>query len=211
MKKNAFTMLELVMVIVVLGILAALAIPRLNRDTTQEAADTVLSAIRYTQHLALLDDKQSFNDKTWQGRFWAIQFTTSSIMLNNFFTVSTDLDGDGNVDKNETALDPANGKYMYNAGGATTAIGSDESPNIFIGKKGVTSLTSTGGCAGKKTIGFDHLGRPHVGFLGSTTPDYSSYMPTDCTLQFDMKNGQSFKIIIKAETGYAYIDGQPDS
>jgi len=49
MKHSAFTMIELVLVIVVLGILAALAMPRLERDLRQEAKDNLLSAIRYTQ------------------------------------------------------------------------------------------------------------------------------------------------------------------
>jgi len=55
--KSAFTMIELILVIVVLGILAALAMPRVDRDSRQEAADNILSAIRYTQHLALMDNK----------------------------------------------------------------------------------------------------------------------------------------------------------
>ncbi len=215
MGKKAFTMIELVLVIVVLGILAALAIPRMERDLRQEAADNILSAIRYTQHLALIDDKHKFKDAKWQGRFWAIQFTTSnSTTLNNFYTISSDEDDDSNVDKEETALDPINGKYMYNAGGTTTAIDPDESPNIFIGKKyGINNLSTSGGCQDTKTIGFDHLGRPHVGFLGSTTPDYSSYMTNDCNLTFSFQNSaaNSFSIIIKQETGYAYIEGQPDS
>ena len=55
--KKAFTMLELVFVIVVSGILAATFIPRFDRDNLQEAADQVISHIRYTQHLAMVDDK----------------------------------------------------------------------------------------------------------------------------------------------------------
>ena len=63
---KAFTMLELVFVIVVLGILAALALPRMDRDLRQEAKDNILSAIRYTQHLALMDNKTNPLDANWQ-------------------------------------------------------------------------------------------------------------------------------------------------
>ena len=56
-QSKAFTMIELVFVIVVIGILAALALPRIERDLRQEAADNILAAIRYTQHLALNDNK----------------------------------------------------------------------------------------------------------------------------------------------------------
>ncbi len=57
MIKRAFTMIELVFVIVVIGILSAVLIPRMERDTLREAALQVASHIRYTQHLAMVDDK----------------------------------------------------------------------------------------------------------------------------------------------------------
>ncbi|MGD9717776.1 MAG: type II secretion system protein, partial [Sulfurimonadaceae bacterium] len=50
--KKAFTMLELVFVIVVIGILAAVIIPRMDRDNASEAAIELQSQIRYAQHLA---------------------------------------------------------------------------------------------------------------------------------------------------------------
>jgi len=221
MKHKAFTMIELIMVIVVLGILASLAIPRMKRDLHQEAADNILSAIRYTQHLALIDDKHKFNKARWQRRFWGIYFTTStSNPLNNFYVIASDNNMSGDYTKDECAIDPANGKYMYNAGGATTTIDSDESPNIFIGKKyGINNITfegcnsPNGGIGNSKYIGFDHLGRPHVKFLNSNQPDNASYMTSDCNLTFSFSNGafDPFKIIITKETGYAYIADQPDS
>ncbi len=206
-------MIELVMVIVVLGILAAIAIPRMDRDLKQEAADNILSAIRYTQHLALTDNKHKFDKAKWQRRFWTIHFTSSStITLNNFYTISSDNNMSGDFTKDECAIDPANGKYIYNAGGATTAIDSDESPNIFIGKKySIYRITTSGGCNNGKHIGFDQLGRPHTGFSGSIKPDYSSYMKSDCNITFNGTAIDPFSVIIEKETGYAYIDGQPDS
>jgi len=90
-------MLELVFVIVVLGILTALAIPRLDRDLRQEAADNLLSAVRYTQHLALLDNRHTFNSAVWQKSFWTIRFQADG----SFYTVSSNIDYNTNVDKNE--------------------------------------------------------------------------------------------------------------
>ena len=214
MKKNAFTMLELVMVIVVLGILAALAMPRLDRDIKQEAADTVLSNIRYTQHLALLDNKQKFNKIKWQRAFWKIQFELCS-GGNVFITVGTDMDYKKDISLNEAALDAANGKPMFWENTDSCKSGDDlsaASENIFIGKKyGVSKVTGSGGCKDIKHIGFDHFGRPHISFSGSKKPDYKSYMSTACIFTFDMKNNESFKISIQPETGYAQIVGQEDS
>lgn len=55
--KKAFTMIELVFVIVVVGILSYMVASSFTRNPLREAADQVVSHIRYTQHLAMTDDK----------------------------------------------------------------------------------------------------------------------------------------------------------
>ena len=218
MDRKAFTMLELVFVIVVLGILAAMAIPRLDRDLKQEAADSILSDIRYTQHLALIDDKHKFDDPKWQQRFWRIVFSTCT-GSNRFYMIGTDDDmesaSNAFFDKNESAVDPANGKPMFWSTGTDCSSGGDTSVSdrIFISKKfGITDITPSGGCSTtantKGHIGFDHLGRPHYGFSSSTAPNYSSYMTSTCVFTFTMSDGDTFQIEILPETGYARIVDQ---
>jgi prepilin-type N-terminal cleavage/methylation domain-containing protein len=213
LKKAAFTMLELVMVIVVLGIIAALALPRMDRDIRQEAADNVLSAIRYTQHLALMDNKTNPSDSQWLMTLWHIRFSTYNDGGTKwFYTVGSNMNHRTNINKIETAIDPTNSKYMYNAN-ADSTIDTDESPNIFIGKNfGINSIVFTGGCAGGQLIAFDHLGRPHVGIY-SAGNDFGSYMSSDCIITFDFENSSydAFSIEIDKETGYAFIVGQPYS
>ena len=211
MKKSAFTMIELVFVIVVLGILAALAMPRFDRDLKQEAADNILSAIRYTQHLALVDDRHKFDDAKWHRRFWKIMFAQCSDGT-YFYRIGNDddMDSTSTFEQSEAAIDPANGKFMYVANNGDCSA-SNVSPNIVIGKRyGVTVNNGTGGCTGKH-IGFDHLGRPHTGFSGSTKPDYSSYMNSECILNFTMSDSTILHISIQPETGYAQIVGQDNS
>ncbi len=216
MKRKAFTMLELVLVIVVLGILAGLAMPRMERDLRQEAADNILSAIRYTQHMALIDNKHKFNRADWQRAFWQIQFENCS-GGGIFYTIGTDDQNyQGDIDEDESILDPANGKRIFWRNTVSCANGGDSetSPNIFLSKKyGLTNISGTGGCDGVQYIGFDRLGRPQIGFSGSDKPDYNSYMSSDCNFAFSSSSGafDPFNIIIKKETGYAYIDGQEDS
>ena len=219
-------MLELVLVIIVIGILAALAIPRMERDIRREAADNILSAIRYTQHLALVDDKTDpfFKDtagvNTWQKKLWSIRFTNNSTHGGSYYVVGSDTNTQGGINKTESTIDPSNGKYMYHHN--TNAIQQNESPNVILGKKyGINSITlqsspaahssGLGYCDGLKHIAFDHLGRPHTK-LTDATNDYRTYMKEDCNLTFTFAGGEDpISIIITKETGYAYIDGQPDS
>jgi len=217
--QTAFTMIELLLVIIVLGILTSLAIPRMDRDRSQEAADNILSSIRYTQHLALTDNKTDPFDTNWQQKFWMIRFVMDSTGENSFYTVSSDTDKSGTIHKAETAIDPSNGKYMYNTTGATVTMDSDESPNIFIGNNyGINAINlNNSGCT-TQHIAFDNLGRPHTGLKTTATGtlagnNYATYMSNDCNMTFSFidSSTDSFNIIIKKETGYAYIDGQPDS
>ncbi len=219
-------MLELVMVIVVLGILAALALPRMDRDLRQEAADNVLSAIRYTQHLALVDDKtdpfykDTSGQNTWQKKLWSIRFAENSTHGGAFYVVGSDANTLGYIDKSESTIDPSNGKYMYHHN--TNAVQQNESPNVILGKKyGINSITfrssptahsaGLGYCDNLKHIAFDHLGRPHTK-LADATNNYQTYMKEDCNLTFDFAGGEDpVSIIITKETGYAYIDGYGDS
>lgn len=211
MKKNAFTMIELVFAIIVLGILAAFAIPRLDRDRVQEAEDAVLSNIRYTQHLALLDNKQKFDDAQWQREFWRIEFESCAGASGFFFSIGSDTSHGGSLDLNETALDPTDGKPLFwrNTSSCTSGGDGTVSENTFLSKKfGVKSMAGIGGCGGVKYIGFDHLGRPHIGFTTSAIPDNASYMNAQCTFTFTMYSGDTFAVTIQPETGYAQIVGQ---
>ena len=208
-------MLELVMVIVVLGILAAVALPRMERDLRQEAGDNLLSAIRYTQHLALMDDKTNPGDGTWQMTLWQIRFSTYTDAGKTrwFYTVGSNMAKNaGNISKADTTIDPANGKYMYHTGGDSTLDEADESPNIFIGKKyGINTVTFTGDCSSAQHVAFDHLGRPHVDIFNATN-DFDTLMDDDCTITFGFEDGSSdLKITIARETGFAQIVDQNGS
>ena len=206
-QKPAFTMIELVMVIVVLGILASLAMPRLDRDVSQEAADTILSNIRYTQHLALIDDKHLYNDPTWQQRYWKIMFASCS-NGDLFYRIGSDENSDGNgmFTQTEAAIDPINGKPFFMANNDPNCDADQTvSNNIFLTKKFDITTIDTTACNDVAHIGFDHLGRPHQSFGASATPDYASYLNATCRFTFTLSNGDTFAIDIAPETGYAHI------
>ena len=212
-KRNAFTMIELIMAIIVLGILAAVAIPRLDRDHKQHAADSILSNIRYTQHLAVMDYKHKFDNPNWQKRFWKIMFAACD-NDDLFYRIGSDddMDSAGTFDKDESAIDPISGLPIYLA---NNDLNCDDdltvSSEIFLSKRfGVTAIDTTG-CNDVAHIGFDHLGRPHQSFGGSTKPDYGSYLNARCTFTFTMTNADTFSIHIEPETGHAFIDTQVGS
>lgn len=202
MKRTAFTMIELIFVIIVLGILASVAIPRIDRDLRQEAQTNIISALRYTQNLALSDNKTDPRTTDWQKTLWQLRFR--SVNTKWYYTISSDMSKEGGVDKIETAVDISNGKRIYNDT-SDYIIDSDESPNIFLshkyGVKNIVVSCDSDGAA--QHIAFDHLGRPHANISNTSTNDYSTYLLTDCNITVDFENTDitNLVIMVEAETG----------
>jgi len=216
--RTAFTMIEVVFVIVVLGILASLAMGRMDRDLRQEAAETILSHIRLTQQLALRDNKhRSDNDARWQRAYWRFEYGKCSGKDEYYYRVGSDVNILGSINKSESAINPMDGKYLYTVNTCNN-LQPNESPVILLGKKfGVKDIKKYGGCSNVQHIAFDYLGRPHHQISSYSSADFSHIMTSDCNMTFTMSTDSdndgvddTFSIIVKAETGHAYIEGQED-
>ena len=221
-KKSAFTMIELVFVIVILGILASLAMGRMERDVKQEASSTILSHIRLAQQMALNDNKhRSDNNAKWQTAYWRFEYEKcdGAEVDRYIYRVGSDRDLSGGINKIESAIDPVSGKYIWADGACNSFddLGSDESRDVYLygrfGVEHVAHSSTTGSCT-TQNIGFDFLGRPHTGIKRYKTENSSVFqkiMTKDCILTFTMSDGTDFKIKIEAETGHSFIIGQENS
>ncbi len=125
--------MELIIVIVIGGILAAVMIPRLERDPTREAANQLVRHIQYAQHLAMVDDVYDASGTWFQNR-WKINFDTTGYTVSSGAAVATN---------------PAT-KSLINS---TT----DGDLTDFS----ITGIVLSGGCNGTM-IAFDNFGRPHT-------------------------------------------------
>lgn len=113
--RKAFTMIELIFVIVVVGILAIVMIPRFDRDNILEATHQVLSDIRYAQHLAMMDNRFEPSDEFWYQERWRIWFHNDGNAPSNnheVYTIFSDEDHGGNADLGEIATDPVSLRKM---------------------------------------------------------------------------------------------------
>ena len=103
-KKDAFTIYELIIVIVTIGILAAVAIPRLKTNTLQEETLKVVDFIRYTQHLAMIDDKYDPQDANWQQKAWCIQINENNLTIFSGGIYAKDPIDQSNIQKKEFTI-----------------------------------------------------------------------------------------------------------
>ena len=217
--KKAFTMIELVFVIVVIGILAATILPSTKTNPLQEAAVQLVSHIRYTQHLAMVDDKFDMNDPNWYKKRWQLVFSTGEFTGNGqAYTIFSDTAGGstGNAQESEIARNPQNREQIMTGGyGNTAAINYNSNDfkgmkKLNIGKSyGVTSVTLSGAGAGacsNSRIVFDHLGRLIKGDISGNTSAYESDNLVRVPCDVKLKNTtESVTLRIEPETGYVSI------
>lgn len=144
--KKAFTLYEMIIVIVVVSILAILAMPRLERDELEKAADQVISHIRYTQHLAMINDKfvphpdLAYHDtstqqktnasKQWFKQWWQIQFHTAESQY--AYTIYSDHPADGTSDEYSNDPDFSTNPKL------SDMIAKDPHTGLYIAKGGST-------------------------------------------------------------------------
>jgi len=215
--KKAFTMLELVFVVVVIGILAAFIIPSTKTNPLQEAAIQLISHIRYTQHLAMIDDKYDSSDSEWHKGRWQIVFS-NNVKTNNHeaYTIFSDSSGySGDPSVTEIAKNPQNDNLLM-SGGYTGTVKLDINHKSFIGMKklnigmsyGINDISLDGGCSYSR-ISFDYLGRPFTGDQKTMTGPYSAgtqrLITSVCNIIISSDTG-SITITIEPETGYAKIN-----
>jgi len=214
--KKAFTMLELVFVIVGIGIISATVLPSTKTNPLAEAATQLVSHIRYTQHLAMVDDKFNSSDNEWYKKRWQLIFQpvkdsggeiAYSIFSDN--NLSSNYDGKPTVSDNEIAehiLD----KSKYMSGGTHSLINTskkvDKKMNLTY-SYGIESYEIKGNnCNNSTRIVFDYLGRPIYKTLTSYNQSYKNnrLIEGECNITLKSSEG-SITITINSETGYSYI------
>jgi prepilin-type N-terminal cleavage/methylation domain-containing protein len=212
--KRAFTMIELVFVIIIVGIISVMIAPSFQGNRLRQAADQVVSHIRYTQHLAMMDNKFSTADVNWYRHRWQMVFNSDGHTYNKeAYTIFHDdnENGNPNLTTKEVAINPLDpNKYLtggYSNIIYTDGVGSTQSMNLGM-EYGVTSVLFSSTCkfAGSKRISFDYLGRPLKGSPRSFSAPYqfNRLIVDDCNIT--LTDGvDNIVIQIKPETGYTHI------
>ena len=223
--KKAFTMIELVFVIVIVGILSYFAASGFQRNPLREAADQVVSHIRYTQHLAMMDNKFDPAEAQWFMRRWTLRFQQNvgfgGVPHDNAWTYTIFSDTPNfaghHPDLVGMARNPENSN-QYLSGGYDNTLNVDDAramKTLQLAKKyGVTNVAFGGGCrADTLFIHFDYLGRPMNSFPPAASNN--AYQPplagwhylltNACQIILTDGSGNNITILIEPETGYTHI------
>ena len=217
--KKAFTLIELIFVLVVIGVVAAVSLPNLNKNDLSKAAVQVATHIRYTQHLAMMDDKFDNTDASWYKMRWQIVFGKSAYSENKVaYSIYTDKSktGSPNSTLNEVAVNPIDKNKLLSGGHSGTIYTSNpkatKAMNLGL-TYNIFDYELNGGCSGAR-ITFDHLGRPIEGTIHNDSQAYetNSLIVSQCTIDLcsvsdcsTANNDEKISIAIEPETGFVHV------
>ncbi len=193
--KKAFTLLELIFVIIVIGIISYVALPNIGAGKLQKAADQVVSHIRYTQHLAMSDDKFDTNDPLWFRENWQIRFIAGPVEVGYEIYTDTNHNGFALTDIDEFAQDPLRNVDISHATGVADLGSEYEITNI------VFSANCRNGTS--RELSFDFLGRPYFDITATSTI-HEFLLRTQCRITLTNPEGDII-IGVEPETGYVRI------
>ncbi|GHS87278.1 hypothetical protein FACS189487_03120 [Campylobacterota bacterium] len=230
--RKAFTIIELIVVIVIVAILSAIAIPRLFvEDKLAQAAEEIITNLRYTQHLALTEDQFTKTTLNWEHRRWRMGFrnlngnswTYTVYKGSNYYTsgpmsASTPTKPCGN----NIAVDPFTKKCLGTSSGLITdeqvestalTLNRDINPaGIGAANQGVQLSASCEAEGDILAIGFDELGRPfamknHDAYSSAT--NWPAYFRNTCRITLVASDLRRLSICVQPETGSIdYCPGQ---
>ncbi|MCI7464617.1 MAG: type II secretion system GspH family protein [Campylobacter sp.] len=229
--KKAFTLIELVFVMIVLAILTFALWPTKQPTQALEAARQIVAHIRYTQHLALNDDKFATHTDTdgtgdniakdWYKRLWRITFSNGEVdkkCKNGGWRYAVYQNIAGNLsDKgqpngaNEAARNPAQAGKVLSA--CYSGLSTNTSDELNLGQTYKIenidfSQLATGAVI--QGIMFDELGRAYPN--GSWTSPYdvsrnfSQGGGSYGRIKLSAKDGSRASILVFGETGYACVE-----
>jgi len=215
--KKAFTMIELVFVIVIVGIISVMIAPNFQGNNLRQAADQLVSHIRYTQHLAMMDNKFDINDDDWFQERWQIAFVTPADAFAEgwAYTIFGSTDHDANPDNGEVAVNPLNPSKLLTGGytGFQTFDNPASTIEMNLGKTyGIENILFSNTCqfAGSQRISFDSIGRPLRGSPAGFGFSYQAnrLIQDSCVITLCQTNpcdDNNVSVQIEPETGYTHI------
>lgn len=230
--KKSFTLIELIFVIVIVGIISAVAISRFDRpEDLQRATVQVINHIRYTQHLALIDDKFVANPDLdtrvahetntqrqkathfFYKQYWQIFF--QNIQGNRVYTIFSDSATNNAANNrfsatgqqnNEIAPNPSKPGFILT--GRTDLNRADPFLNLTQEYNVNVSLTH---CSADNEptnhIMFDYFGRPFNGVQrdNNSSNPYRALIRMDrCLITLTDASGRQAFVCVEPVTGYVH-------
>jgi len=214
--KSSFTLLELIVVIILIGILSFSINISIPDDRLQLATDSIKKYLNYTHSLALKDDKylpfpennttlEKDRSKYWFRRFWQFRMGKSNSCY--FFEIYSDdnLNGDASP-VSEFAKDPLDNKYIAGNYHTSTAVKDANLCNFGIDSVKFTIGNQTFDVKDKSLhIYFDNYGNVYVSKNNNNSTNIFNNMKLlTSNLEINLTHNNKSKIITITPSGFIF-------
>ena len=213
--KKAFTLLELILVVIVVGILSVAIVPRLHDNALRKAAEQIIFHLNYTRHLAMMDNRFSSDDTMWYKTRWQLLFSNCRGDKDTCaYSVFSDWTGHhtGNPDAQELAVNPLNRNQRLSGGMSGNLLikynQKEATKSLNIGQKYQINKVKMLHCGSSaRRVAFDYLGRPVMGNLATMSRPYRQgrLLQNRCEMTLINRDGEQITILIEPETGYIHL------
>lgn len=220
--RRAYSLIEIIFIIIITGIIVKIALPKFKTSRIYEARDQIVSHIRYTQHLALMDNRFDISNPNWFKEYWRIQFNNSNVTgqlkptKDWRYTVFRD---HGMYSGNPNSLqyianDPTNPQRKLTSGwnGQNYKWQNLNTDLNLTETFGIVDMKFKDCGSRGQTISFDNQGRPSANMNNATNP-FDKLFQENCVITIMDYKKQKIDIIVHRETGYVtysqlYMDGK---
>ncbi|ARR00539.1 prepilin-type N-terminal cleavage/methylation domain-containing protein [Campylobacter porcelli] len=208
-KIKAFSILELIIVMIIIGIFISITTINFKNDELLRAVNQVAFHLRYTQYLALIDDKFNPDDKDWFKGRWQIYFikTIDKKSVLHYAIFSDSGKYSGSPDGYEVAKNPLNPtKVLAISHAGISSINPTDELDL-MSKFNISNVELLDGCSyyNSTRISFDNLGRPYKGNPKSSSNSTQNLITSTCKIRLTHKNGECIHINIAPITALISI------
>lgn len=222
--KKSFSLLELVIVMLILGVVASFSHFYFVKDKSLEGAMMILNDLRYARNLALMQDSFRVGEfgvakRQWYKSRWQLYFINSAATnYEQSYTIFLDKNGDGNANLGKTninldreiAVDIINPKKLMNSGQSGVIHQDDArvSKRFNIERSfGIERVEFKGSCAGTTRIIFDEFGRLYSPLKNAKNIFDKNLAKTasSCIIRLNSKYKKQVCIVVDSVSGYAHI------
>lgn len=205
MKKNTFTLIEIVFVIILIGVITSFSISKNNINKLVLAKDQIIMHLKYMRYIAMNDNKYEHNNSLWYKKGWNLKFRYCDGKDDIHYYIYSDEDLTGHVKEIETLKDPFTNQYIYSS---IHCVDSIDRTNYTLLSKYYNIKKIEISCNETTSIGqvlYLDDGNIYTKFSPDSNVSKNKYkLNEDCTIDLYDKQNNKQTITLDYRTGYVY-------